>query len=115
MNSASSNASTPGGKSLNVSSSHSPLQQQQSQVVSPSFESRRSASHSTPSHSFPSPRNNQGNKKQHKNTRRPRLADEDAMAESVSQSQYLTSITCSPGALNNAVVANVLTRTSREP
>ena len=83
MNPASSNASTPGGKSLNISSSHSPLQQQQNQVVSPSFESssRRSASHSTPIHA--SARNNQGNRKQHKNSRKPRLADEDAMAESV--------------------------------
>jgi hypothetical protein len=85
MNSASSNTSTPGGKSANVSSSsHSPLQQQQSQVVSPTFESRRSAGHSVPAHSTPSPRNNQGNRRQHKNSRKPRLADEDAMAESVS-------------------------------
>ncbi|PMD44786.1 hypothetical protein L207DRAFT_542369 [Hyaloscypha variabilis F] len=82
MNSAPSNASTPGGKSLNISSSHSPVQQQQNQVVSPSFESRRSASHSVPHHSSPSARNNQGNRKQHKNSRKPRLADEDAMAES---------------------------------
>jgi hypothetical protein len=83
MNSASSNTSTPGGKLANVSS-HSPLQQQQSQVVSPTFESRRSAGHSVPAHSTPSPRNNQGNRRQHKNSRKPRLADEDAMVESVS-------------------------------
>jgi len=83
MNSASSNTSTPGGKSTN-GSSHSPLQQQQSQIVSPTFESRRSAGHSVPAHSTPSPRNNQGNRRQHKNSRKPRLADEDAMAESVS-------------------------------
>jgi hypothetical protein len=87
MNPASSNASTPGGKSVNVSSSHSPLQQQNNQVTSPSFESRRSASSSAQSHS--SPRNNQGNRKQHKNSRKPRLADEDAMAESVSQPQAI--------------------------
>jgi hypothetical protein len=78
MNPASSNASTPGGKSVNVSSSHSPLQQQNN---------RRSASSSAQSHS--SPRNNQGNRKQHKNSRKPRLADEDAMAESVSQPQAI--------------------------
>jgi len=114
MNSASSNASTPSGKSLNISSSHSPLQQQQSQVVSPSFESRRSASHSTPSHSFPSPRNNQGNRKQHKNSRKPRLADEDAMAESVSQSQFITLVS-STDARDNAGVAIVLTSPTREP
>jgi hypothetical protein len=84
MNSASANTSTAGGKSVNVSSSHSPLQQQQSQVVSPTFESRRSAGHSVPAHSTPSPRNNQGHRRQHKNSRKPRLADEDAMADSVS-------------------------------
>lgn len=73
-----------GGKHINVSSSHSPLQQQQSQVTSPSFESgsRRSASNSSQSNA--SPRNNQGQRKQHKSSRRPRLANEDAMAESVS-------------------------------
>jgi hypothetical protein len=87
MNPASSNASTPGGKSVNVSSSHSPLQQQNNQVISPGFESRRSISSSAQSYS--SPRNNQGNRKQHKNSRKPRLADEDAMAESVSQPQAL--------------------------
>lgn len=83
MNSAPSNASSSGGKSLNISSSHAPLQQQQNQTTSPSFDSgsRRSASHSNPVNA--SPRNNQGHKKQHKNSRRPRLADEDAMAESV--------------------------------
>jgi hypothetical protein len=80
MNPATSNTSTP-GKSVNVSS-HSPLQQ--NQVISPGFESRRSASHTAPTHYSASPRNNQGNRKQHKNSRKPRLADEDAMAESVS-------------------------------
>jgi hypothetical protein len=90
MNPASSNASTPGGKALNVSSSHSPLQQQQNQVISPNFESnsRRFAGHSTPSHSSASPRNNQGSRKQHKNSKKPRLADEDAMAESVRQPHF---------------------------
>jgi hypothetical protein len=87
MNPASSNASTTGGKSVNVSSSHSPLQQQNNQVISPSFESRRSASSSAQPYS--SPRNNQGNRKQHKSSRKPRLADEDAMAESVSQLQAI--------------------------
>lgn len=72
-----------GGKHINLSSTHSPVQQQQSQVTSPSFEgSRRSASNSNQSNA--SPRNNQGQRKQHKNARRPRLANEDAMAESVS-------------------------------
>ncbi|PVH71478.1 hypothetical protein DL98DRAFT_521024 [Cadophora sp. DSE1049] len=81
MNSALQNASSSGGKSLNISSSHSPLQQQ-NQSPSPSFESgsRRSAGHSFPVNA--SPRNTQGHKKQHKNSRKPRLADEDAMAES---------------------------------
>ena len=83
MTSVTPNTSTSGGKSLNTSS-HSPLQQQQSQIVSPTFESRRSAGRSVPAHSTPSPRNNQGNRRQHKNSRKPRLADEDAMAESVS-------------------------------
>jgi|SRR6266536_1198928 len=83
MNSVPPNASTPGGKSLNTSSSHSPLQLQQNRVSSPSFESssRRSGSHSSLIHT--SGRNNQGQRKQHKNSRKPRLADEDAMAESV--------------------------------
>ncbi len=113
MNSAPSNASTPGGKSPNISSSHSPIQQQQSQVVSPSFESRRSASHSVVHHSSPSARNNQGNRKQHKNSRKPRLADEDAMAESVSLFQYLTSTPCSDDLRDLDVI--VLTDATREP
>ncbi|KAE8444771.1 hypothetical protein EG329_014231 [Mollisiaceae sp. DMI_Dod_QoI] len=82
MTSAPPNSLTSWGKSLNLSSSHSPLQQQPSQVTSPSSESssRRSASNSSQTHA--SPRNIQGQRKQHKNSRRPRLADEDAMAES---------------------------------
>jgi hypothetical protein len=81
MNPATSNTSTP-GKSVYVSSSHSPLQQ--NQVISPGYESRRSASQTASTHSSAFPRNNQGNKKQHKNSRKPRFADEDTMAESVS-------------------------------
>lgn len=79
------NASTSGGKSINTSSSHSPLQQQQqTQIISPGFDSssRRSGSHSNVV--FASNRNNQSHRKQHRNGRRPRLVDEDAMAESVS-------------------------------
>jgi hypothetical protein len=89
MNSGPPNASTSGGKSLNISSSHthSPLQQQQTQqLLSPGFESgsRRSSSYSSAIHA--SGRNNQGRRKQHKSSRRPQLVDEDAMAESVSTS-----------------------------
>ncbi|KAI6710570.1 hypothetical protein JHW43_006900 [Diplocarpon mali] len=81
MNAAPSNASSAGGKLLNSSSSHSPLQQQNNQSTSPGFESssRRSASSFT---TIAASRNNQGSKKQHRNSRKPRLADEDAMAES---------------------------------
>lgn len=75
------NASTSGGKSLNTAPSFTSAQQH-SQVTSPSFESSSKRSISGPNHG--SPRNNQNQKKQHKNTRKPRLADEDAMAESVS-------------------------------
>ncbi|CZR69484.1 related to human transcription regulator Staf-5 [Phialocephala subalpina] len=82
MNSVPPNAlSSAGGKLINPSSSHSPIQHQQQQVTSPSFESRRSASHSN--QITGSPRNSQGQRNKHKNLRRPRLGvDEDAMAES---------------------------------
>jgi len=83
MTSAPPNALTSGGKSLNSSSSHSPLQQYQAQVTSPGFDSssRRSSHQSSPIHT--SARNNQSRKKQHKNSTKPRLANEDEMAESV--------------------------------
>ncbi|TAQ90942.1 hypothetical protein B7494_g701 [Chlorociboria aeruginascens] len=75
MTSAPPNTST--GKHLNISSSHPPLHPQQ--TPSPGFESgsKRSANRSIPQ----SPRNNQSQKKQHKNSRKPRFADEDMMAE----------------------------------
>ncbi|KAJ8067572.1 hypothetical protein OCU04_004912 [Sclerotinia nivalis] len=82
MNPVPQSASSPGGKSLNTASSHTPIQQQQSQTTPPSFDSniRRSASHST---GIPAAaRNNQSQRKQHRNSKKPRLADEDAMAES---------------------------------
>ncbi|KAF7861376.1 hypothetical protein EAF04_007941 [Stromatinia cepivora] len=82
MNPVPQSASSPGGKSLNTASSHIPNQQQQSQTTPPSFESntRRSGSHST---GIPAAaRNNQSQRKQHRNSKKPRLADEDAMAES---------------------------------
>ncbi|CZS92005.1 hypothetical protein WAI453_000022 [Rhynchosporium graminicola] len=83
MNPALQNTSSSGGKSLNISSSHSPTQQQ-NQTPSPGCESgsRRSTSSAIPINA--SPRNIQGHKKQHKSSRKPRLAgaDEDAMAES---------------------------------
>ena len=78
------NASTTSGKSLNTSShAHSPLQQSH-QASSPAFESslRRSSS-SHPSIAQPSGRNNQGKKKAHKSSKRPQLAGEDMMAETV--------------------------------
>ncbi|KAL3424098.1 ring-15 protein [Phlyctema vagabunda] len=80
MTSTQPSASLSGGKSINTSSTHS-SGQQQAQVTSPSFEAstRRSGSHSN---TAPTPRNHQTQKKQHKNGRRPRFADEDAMAES---------------------------------
>ncbi|KAI9647908.1 hypothetical protein NHQ30_004297 [Ciborinia camelliae] len=82
MNPVPQSASSPGGKSLNTASSHTPIQQQQSQITSPSFESntRRSGSHSSVIPA--SARNNQSQRKQHRNSKKPRLADEDAMAES---------------------------------
>lgn len=89
MTSAPPNASTSSGKSLNISSSHthSPVQQQQvQQITSPGFESRRSGG-SNPF--YTSARNNQERKKQHKNSRKPQLADEDAMAESVRTSSII--------------------------
>ncbi|QSZ36860.1 hypothetical protein DSL72_006743 [Monilinia vaccinii-corymbosi] len=82
MNPVPQSASLPGGKSLNTTSSHTSTQQQQGQIASPSFESniRRSGSHSS---GIPAAaRNNQGQRKQHRNSKKPRLADEDAMAES---------------------------------
>lgn len=88
MTSAPPNASTSGGKSLNTAPSFAPAQQHHTQVTSPGFESsssRRSGSASNHS----SPRNNQNHKKQHRNSRKPKLADEDAMAESVRFNQIL--------------------------
>ncbi|TVY87306.1 putative RING finger protein [Lachnellula willkommii] len=81
MTSAPPNASTSGGKSLNISS-HSPLQQHQTQVTSPPFDSssRRSGHQSSPIHT--SARNNQVRKKHHKNFTKPRLGNDDEMAES---------------------------------
>ncbi|KAB8288501.1 hypothetical protein EYC80_010166 [Monilinia laxa] len=82
MNPVPQSASSPGGKSLNTASSHTSTQQQQGQITSPSFESntRRSSSHSS---GIPAAaRNNQSQRKQHRNSKKPRLADEDAMAES---------------------------------
>ncbi|CAG8949914.1 hypothetical protein HYFRA_00004244 [Hymenoscyphus fraxineus] len=81
MNSASPNASNSGGKVINTSSSHSPLQQQHAQITSPSFESgsRRSGQQSIPIHA--TSRNNQSHKKQHKNSKKSRFVDEDTMAE----------------------------------
>lgn len=71
---------------LNASSSYSPAQQQQQQqpqIASSSFDSssRRSSSHSSSVHA--TARNNQGYKKQHKNSRKARFVGEDDMAESV--------------------------------
>jgi hypothetical protein len=87
-----------GGK-LNSSSSHSPVQQQPPQLNSPSFEASPRRSASNFSHVIQSGRNNQISRKQHKNQRRPRLADEDTMVESVSAPGYKPSlrlITCRP-------------------
>ncbi|ESZ94066.1 hypothetical protein SBOR_5542 [Sclerotinia borealis F-4128] len=82
MNLVPQSTSSSSGKSLNTTSSHTPNQQQQGQTTSSSFESstRRSGSHSS---GVPSAaRNNQTQRKQHRNSKKPRLADEDAMAES---------------------------------
>lgn len=72
----------------NASSSHSPIQQQPPQVTSSGFDAnfRRTVGHS-PQISFG--RNNQTLRKQHKNQRRPRLADEDAMGEAIVRPHYL--------------------------
>lgn len=87
MTSAPPNASTSGGKAINASAS-SPLHLPQNQVISPSFDSSKRSESSRRSggsnSSSVAPRNNQSRKKQHKDTRKPRLLDEDAMAESVS-------------------------------
>ncbi|CAD6444794.1 0911a4be-bd0f-4322-b642-7cfae0d2c70f [Sclerotinia trifoliorum] len=82
MNPVPQSASSPGGKSLNTASSHTPIQQQQSQTTPPTFDSntRRFTSHSS---GIPAAaRNNQNQRKQHRNSKKPRLTDEDAMAES---------------------------------
>jgi hypothetical protein len=91
MNSASSNALNSGGKAINSPSSHTPLQHQQQHTTSPGFESssRRPSNQLGSVHA--TSRNNQANKKLHKNTRKPRLfQDEDAMAESVRQANFPT-------------------------
>lgn len=90
MNPVPQTASSPGGKSLNTTSSHTPIQQQ-GQITSPSFDNtRRSSSSSTSAATrnnqsqsiLAASRNNQNQRKQHRNSKKPRLADEDAMAES---------------------------------
>lgn len=86
MNPVSQSSSSPGGKSLNAASSHNPVQQQQGQTTSPGFESntRRSGSYSSGIPSAAAARNNQMQRKQHKNSKKPKLAVEDNMEESVS-------------------------------
>ncbi|TGO16614.1 hypothetical protein BTUL_0026g00680 [Botrytis tulipae] len=80
MNPVQQSASSPGGKSL--STAHNPTQQQQSQITSPSFESNTRRSGGQSSGISAAARNNQSQRKQHRNSKKPRLADEDAMAES---------------------------------
>ncbi|KAK6608090.1 hypothetical protein H4I96_04325 [Botrytis cinerea] len=80
MNPVQQSASSPGGKSLNTA--HNPTQQQQSQIISPSFESNTRRSGSQSGGVSAAARNNQSQRKQHRNSKKPRLADEDAMAES---------------------------------
>jgi hypothetical protein len=75
------NASTSGGKSLSTAPSFTSAQH--GQVTSPNFESSSSRRSIGQASNHSSPRNNQSQRKQHKNSRKPRLADEDAMAESV--------------------------------
>ena len=75
------NTSTSAGKSLNTAPSFTSTQH--GQVTSPGFESGSSRRSGGQASSHQSPRNNQGQRKQHKSSRKPRLADEDAMAESV--------------------------------
>lgn len=80
------------GKSLNISSSHSPIQQQQqqqAQLTSPAFESGGRRSGGSSNLNFSSARNNQVSRKQHRNQRKPRLGDEDAIAESVRAPAYV--------------------------
>lgn len=88
MTSAQPNISSTPGKSIHISSSHTPFQQQQ-QITSPgvaeSSSSRRSSG--TANQSFASPRNNQGKKKPNKNSKRPQLAGVETMAESVRHSR----------------------------
>ncbi|PQE09732.1 ring finger domain protein [Rutstroemia sp. NJR-2017a BBW] len=84
MNPVPQNASSSGGKSISTTSSPSyTASQQQSHTLSPSFESsaRRSGSLSSGGAQIAG-RNNQNQRKQHRNSRKPRYADEDAMAES---------------------------------
>ena len=90
-------SSIPSGK-LNNSSSHSPVQQQPLQLTSPIFEATPRRSASSFNQIIPSGRNNQTSRKQHKNQRRPRLADEDTMVESVCAPGYSTLrlIACRP-------------------
>lgn len=86
MNPVSQSSSSPGGKSLNAASSHNPVQQQQGQTTSPGFESntRRSGSYSSGIPAAAAARNNQMQRKQHKSSKKPKLAVEDNMEESVS-------------------------------
>lgn len=92
MNPVQQSASSPGGKSL--STAHNPTQQQQSQITSPSFESNTRRSGSQSSGVSAAARNNQSQRKQHRNSKKPRLADEDAMAESVSRTFLHVLIIC---------------------
>ena len=94
MNPVQQSASSPGGKSLNTA--HNPTQQQQSQIISPSFESNTRRSGSQSGGVSAAARNNQSQRKQHRNSKKPRLADEDAMAESVSCTFLHVPIICIP-------------------
>ena len=75
------NASTSGSKSLNTAPSFTSAQH--GQATSLGFGASSSRRASGQASNYASQRNNQGLRKQHKSSRKPRLADEDAMAESV--------------------------------
>jgi hypothetical protein len=79
------NASSSAGKSNSSSSHPPPYQPHQGQSSPSSFDSGSRRSGSQTGQSLAAPRNNQHQRKSHKNTRKPSLReDEDMMAESVS-------------------------------
>lgn len=81
-------------KSANTAAQLSPQAQTGPSAAGDSYGQRRAGGSGSfgagaASRAYPSPRNSQASKRKHKGAKRPSLADEDAIAESVSYRPFL--------------------------